>query len=574
MKKLLTLMIILFFFSACSEKKEEDFTLHILHSTDVHGDLFSFDFINNCSSKGGYARIATYVQQLRSEGKELLLLDGGDILQGQPGAYYYNFMDTTATHLFASALNYLEYDALVVGNHDIETGHSVYDRWMKQLKMPLLGANVIRTAEKAENEVPYFQPYLIFQKGEKRIALIGLTTPSVVHQLPEVLWHGMRFEDQVETAKACIPEILAAEPDFIVAAIHSGIGKMDEEPDYLGENIGWDLARSIPELDLILMGHDHAESMEMYRHPDGKVTWLLNPANNAEKISHTVVHFFSDGTKEIEPQLVSLRSLKPDPNFLKTFEQEYQAVSHFVNQPVGYLLEPMDARSVLFRPAPFLDMIHQLQRSIFPEAEISISAPLADNTLLDAGKLYMRDLFNLYKYENMLYLMELTGEEVRMLLEESYDRWIRTMSDKNDPMIRMNPEKAGGQYRPTEFPTYNFDSAAGITYTIDLSKQRGERIVIKRVGKKPFRPDRKYKVAINSYRGNGGGGLLTNGAGIPYNALRSRVIKATEYDLRYYLIDFLKKHNPYRPHLTADWKFIPEEWADVAIPRDSVLLFR
>lgn len=574
MRKYLVIMVsILFLFSSCEEKKEGDFTLHIIHTTDVHGNLFPYDFIDNREGEGGYARVAEYVQQLREKGEELILLDAGDILQGQPAAYYYNFIDTASVHLFAAALNFMEYDAIVVGNHDIETGHKVYDKWMKELQMPLLGANVIKKADNAEDEVPYFQPYVIFQKGGKRIALIGLTTPSLTNNLPEVLWSGMRFEDQVMTAKKIMPEVLAAEPDFIIAMIHSGIGDMRDEPEYLDEQIGWDLAQALPEVDLILMGHDHRKTLESYKHPDGKVTWLLNPANDARKISHTMVTFRPDGTLEVKPELVSMESVEPNKLFLTTFKAQRDAVDQFVNQPVGCLSEDMDARSSLFRPSTFVDLIHQLQFFIFPEAQISITAPLADNALMAKGELYMRDLFKLYRYENMLYLMELTGAEVKGLLEESYDRWIETMTKADDPLIKINPEKAGGRYLPTKNPTYNFDSASGISYTIDLSMPKDHRIEITKLGHQPFDLAKKYKVAINSYRGSGGGRLLTDGAGIPNEELKARILKSTDKDLRFYLIDFLKENNPYVPHVTADWHFIPTDWHQTAAAQDSLTLF-
>lgn len=574
-KCLIVLISILLFFSSCEEKKSRDFTLHIIHTTDVHGNLFPYDFINNQEGgEGGYARVAEYVHQLRMDGEELILLDAGDILQGQPTAYFYNFIDTTSTHLFASALNFMEYDAIVVGNHDIETGHQVYDKWMKELKMPVLGANVKRGEVNADDESSYFQPYVIFQKGGKRIALIGLTTPSLTNNLPEILWSGMRFEDQVKTAKKILPEILASEPDFIIAMIHSGVGELRDTPEYMGEQVGWDLAKALPEVDLILMGHDHRETIEKYEHPDGKVTWLVNPANDARKISHTEVTFHEDGSRNVDPKLVSMEGVEPNKLFLSTFKAQREAVDRFVKQPVGYLSQDMDARSSLFRPSTFVDLIHQLQFYVFPEAQISITAPLADNVLMPRGELYMHDLFKLYRYENMLYLMELSGAEVKGLLEESYDRWIQTMTKAGDPLIKMRPEKEGGQYLPTKNPTYNFDSASGISYTIDLSMPKDYRVIISKVGNKPFDASQKYKVAINSYRGSGGGRLLTDGAGIPNEELKARILKSTDKDLRFYLIDFLKANNPYQPHITSDWYFFPVEWFEVSAPRDSMALFK
>ena len=119
----------------------------ILETTDMHGNFFPRDFINARSADGSLARVATLVDSLRSRHSNIVLLDNGDILQGQPTAYYYNFVDTATSHPVARMLNFLGYDAASIGNHDVETGHDVYDRYRTALgTTSLLGANVIDTA--------------------------------------------------------------------------------------------------------------------------------------------------------------------------------------------------------------------------------------------------------------------------------------------------------------------------------------------------------------------------------------------------------------------------------------------
>lgn len=145
-KSLLILSAALFTLGLSAQKKEVRISL--IETTDVHGNYFPYDFINAEAGQGSMARISSYVNRQRKEqGKDaVVLLDNGDILQGQPSAYYYNYMDTQSEHLCASILNYMHYDAATVGNHDVETGHAVYDRWVSQCKFPMLGANVIQTS--------------------------------------------------------------------------------------------------------------------------------------------------------------------------------------------------------------------------------------------------------------------------------------------------------------------------------------------------------------------------------------------------------------------------------------------
>lgn len=573
MKRLLLPIIALsaLLLASCQKETEQCNLLHIIHTTDVHGNLFAYDFINDRPGSGSYARVSSYVHDLRADQQYVLLLDAGDFLQGQPTAYYYNFIDTIKPHLFGQLYNFMEYDALTVGNHDIEAGHSVYDRLVGELTMPLLGANVIRE----ESGLPYFQPYVIVKKGGRRIAVIGTTMPGLTHNLPEALWSGMRFEDQIETIQDYMPEILANEPDLIVALIHSGSGPKDSIPRPMSENVGYQLAHAVPELDLILLGHDHRELCDSVVHDSGKTTYLLNPANDAQAISHTTVRFCPNNSGKIwvTPEIVSLSDVTPNSALEHRFKEEFQAVKSFVSKQVGYITESMDARSSFFRPSTFVDLIHQLHFFVYPEAEVSLTAPLDHNAMLDEGFLYVRDLFKLYRYENMLYLMELTGQEIHDTLEESYERWIQTMKSPQDHLIQIDMDEIGGRYLPTKNASFNFDTASGITYTVDVTKDRGERVQITQVGKNAFDPTKTYKVAVNSYRANGGGGLLTRGAGIEQSELKGRVLQATERDLRFYLIDFMQVHNPYQPYLTARWAFVPTEWTEPAIARDSTLMY-
>ncbi|MDE5786899.1 MAG: metallophosphoesterase, partial [Duncaniella sp.] len=156
-------------------------TVSLLETTDMHGNFFPRDFINARQASGSLARVSTLVDSLRESGKTVVLLDNGDILQGQPTAYYYNFVDTLTPHPVARMLNYLGYDAASIGNHDVETGHAVYDRYRSALgNIPLLGANVIDTV----TGKPYLQPYTIIECDGVRIAVLGMITPSIPAWLP------------------------------------------------------------------------------------------------------------------------------------------------------------------------------------------------------------------------------------------------------------------------------------------------------------------------------------------------------------------------------------------------------
>ena len=124
----------------------------------------------------------------------MILLDNGDLIQGDPMAYYYNFEDTTDIHIFADALNFMGYDAATIGNHDIETGHDVYDKFRGEINFPWLAANAINT----ETNEPYFEPYTLIERKGIRIAVLGLTTPSCskLASGKTLVWNRVRRYDR------------------------------------------------------------------------------------------------------------------------------------------------------------------------------------------------------------------------------------------------------------------------------------------------------------------------------------------------------------------------------------------
>lgn len=582
MRNLLTaaFSLLLFLVSSCQgSDSSETKTIEIVHTTDVHGNVFPYDFIADEEGGGSYARIYTYVDALRKSGAEVLLLDAGDILQGQPTAYYYNFVDTLSSHLMADVLNYMSYDAVTVGNHDVEPGHSAYDRWAAELKMPLLGANVIdqrRTA--ATDTVSYFKPYTIINRGGLRVAVLGMVTPAIPRFLPPLLWSGMEFEDIVRTAQRIMPEILAKNPDVVVALIHSGIGDISDTT-LMAENAGRALAREVEGIDLVLCGHDHKQYVDSLVRPSGQTVYILNPGPDGKALSRTTLTLSrgGDGKRVLSfrPGIISLDRYVPDNGFMSRFTPQYNAVKSFVEEKVGSFTEDVDARDVFFGPSAFTDIIHEVQMSLFDSVQISLTAPLDAEFVIRKGDLQMRDLFKLYKYENGVYLMRLTGREVRDELEASYGRWVGTMTSADDHLLLLQiPRDSTSVYLPTLHPYYNFDSAMGIRYTVDVTKPVGERVRIECMADgTPFDPDADYRVVMNSYRASGGGDLLTQGAGIPPSELSSRVIATKTKDLRYYLRGYLQSHSPITPLVRSQWQFIPQEWTLPAAKRDRLYLF-
>jgi 2',3'-cyclic-nucleotide 2'-phosphodiesterase/3'-nucleotidase len=556
--------------------------ISILETTDVHGVILPYDFIENKKLNASLASSYTYLRQVREKSDATILLDDGDNLQGQPEVYYYNFIDTVSPHFLAEAMNFMKYDAVTVGNHDVEAGHAVYDRLVKEYNFPLLAANAINI----KTGKPYFKPYQVFIRKGVKIAVLGMVTPAIPTWLPPELYSGMEFRDMVETAKKWMPVILSERPDLVVGLFHSGWDKSGGEykiSNPLNENGSAEVAYNVPGFDIIFNGHDHRVANEKFVNSVGDTVLILDSGSRSEKIAQADITFRSGKNKgrklmKISGSIVNVADYKPDAEFITRFKQSREKIDKYVNQVIGYSTATISSRDAYFGSSAFIDMIHSIQLEI-THADISFAAPLSFDVQISKGPITVGDMFKLYRFENMLYTMTLSGEEILKYLEYSYSEWLNTMKDTDDMMLLFRSSKDGkalitdGKIWLKNQP-YNFDSAAGIDYTVDVSKPAGERVIISGfTDKRPFDKNKRYKVAVNSFRGNGGGGHFTEGAGIKRDELKSRLIASTDRDLRYYILKSIEAKKTVNPEPLNNWKIIPENWVRIATPREYKLLF-
>lgn len=551
---------------------KKEVVLNIIETSDVHGSYFPYNFITRKQQNGSLARLSSLVNERRSQYKDaFMLVDNGDILQGQPIAYYYNYIDTKTEHVCASMLNYLRYDLGNMGNHDVEPGHAVYDRWVSQCKFPVLGANIIDT----RTNKPYLPPYKVLEREGVKVAVLGMITPAIPSWLPEQLWSGLRFDDMETTARYWVKIIKEKEnPDIIIGLFHAG-----PEGNQLGdaiENGSEIVARNVPGFDVVFMGHDHQRHCRKVVNAAGDSVLITGPSNAARCVSDVMIKVVKKNgklvKKEVSGQITELDAYPIDQAFMKTFDHQYRATIDFVSRKIGHMSSTISSKDAFFGPSAFIDLLHQLQMDL-TGAEISFCAPLSPTAEIKEGDIYVSDMFNLYRYENMLYTMKLSGKEIKGFLEMSYALWTNQMKSASDHLLLLDDSMSGfGRFKN---PTFNFDSAAGIIYTVDVTKPEGSRVDIKSMADgTPFQMDKIYKVAINSYRGNGGGDLLTKGAGIPKKELKSRIVTSTEKDLRYYLMKRIEEKKQLDPKPLNQWKFIPEEWTVPAAKRDYETVFK
>lgn len=575
MKKLVATCLAVLCFTTVTMAKTTKVNLRIIQTSDVHGCFLPYDFINRKPMKGSLARVSSYVNRLRKTyGKNVILLDNGDILQGQPICYYYNYIKTDARNVAADMINYMRYDAETMGNHDIETGHKVYDKWIKEVECPTLGANIVDV----KTGKSYVHPYTIINREGVKIAVLGMLTPAIPNWLNESLWSGLRFDNIKESAEHWVDYLKRNEqPDLIIGLFHSGWNGGISTLHY-NEDETARVAKDVSGFDIIFFGHDHTLRKEYVTNSAGDKVLCLDPSCNALTVSDATVELDIDNGKVIAKKITGeLRNISDEPideEFVKRFQPCMDSVKKYVDRPIGTFETQIRTRDCFFGSAPFSDFVHNIQLNI-THADISFNAPLSFDSQIDKGTIRVSDMFKLYRYENQVYVLRMTGKEVRNHLEMSYDQWVNTMTAPTDHIMLIDEKNKGDMQRyGFKNLTFNFDSAAGIDYVVDVTKPNGQKVKILRMSDgKPFEEDRYYKVVMNSYRGNGGGELLTRGAGIPKDSINSRIIYQSEKDQRYYMMQDIEKMGKITPKANNNWRFVPADWAEPALKRDRKLIF-
>ncbi|MCR4844920.1 MAG: 5'-nucleotidase C-terminal domain-containing protein [Bacteroidales bacterium] len=565
--------------TCCNRLKDGEYTLTVLSTNDVHSTWFDSTYVPGKAIRPSLFAVNHYVDSVRAAdgAANVLLIDVGDCLQGDNAAYYYNYIDTITPHLFPRIMDYMKYDAIVWGNHDVETGHSVYDRVNRDLNkfhIPLLAGNAIRE----DNGKPYFPTYKMFKRGGMKVAVLGYENANIKAWLGENLWSGMHFEPIVSIVQRDVDAVKAKEhPDVVIVGLHSGTGEGDGS---ILESEGLDVFNLVKGVDFVLCAHDHRPYVE-----SRDSTALMNSGSHSRNLAHGKLHLKVEKgkivSKHIDVDLIPVDAKQADPQMRAHFQKDYEAVKAFTLQEVGILNTELRTRDAYKGMSDYLNLLHTLGLGC-PPAEISIAAPLTYNGYVKSGPVIYNDLFTIYPFENQLFVVQMTGEEILRYLEASYDQWIQTISKPGEHVLKIAQRAdARTQQEGWSFVarTYNFDSAGGLWYTVDVTKPRGSRVTIEKMADEtPFQLDRTYNVAMTSYRASGGGELLQQ-AGVDTDNIDERVV-ARYPEIRNILYDYLMKNGSIDPEIIGTpaviggWKFVPEKLANDALQADMDLLFR
>ncbi len=515
----------------------------ILSTTDMHGRVFPIDYYTNKYDNVGITKVATLVKEARKNDPDLLLLDSGDTIQGTPLEYFHNKRNNTPPDPMMLAMNALHYDAMAVGNHEYNFGLQVLNKARGEAQFPFLSANTYDNQVKGDAS-NHYKPYIIKEVQGVRVGVLGLTTPGIPNWENPPNYAGLEFHETVSEAKKWVPILRDKEKaDVVVIAMHmgteedlrTGIPSPSQVPN---ENAALTIARQVPGVDVILMGHTHREVGDLF--VNGV---LLTQANRwASHVARVDLYLDKKDSGGWQVVIKSARTIpvtdktEVDPEIAKIGEPYDKETQAWLGRAIGESTEQLTANGCRFHDSAIIDLIQRVQLEA-GNADVSMAACFNPSAHIPKGSVTVRDIAGLYEYENTLVTIELTGQQLKDALEHSAKYF-----------KEYQPGKSLNDLVDTRIPGYNFDVAQGVTYDIDLTKPIGQRIQNLKFKGQPLSPVQKLKVVTNNYRVNGGGGFTM--------FKNAPVVYRSSAEVRELIIDWVEKNKTIPTETDNNWRII------------------
>ncbi|KMY53450.1 2', 3'-cyclic nucleotide 2'-phosphodiesterase [Bacillus sp. FJAT-27231] len=518
--------------------------LNILETSDVHGAIFPIHYGTNKTADHGLARLSTAIKQVRKENDHVLLVDNGDFLQGTPLASFYYRSLRHGVHPMIKAMNYLQYDAAVLGNHEFNYGMEILSKAEQDAHFPFLSANILHK----ESKSPYFgRPYFIknFASGIKA-AVLGITTSYIPNwEKPEYIC-GLSFTDVVAAAQRWVHYIREVEkPDIMIVSYHGGFeidlsnGERIETKEK-GENQAYRICREVEGIDVLLTGHQHRITAEFI---NGVA--VVQPGFSGAAMGQVTAEFTlseeSVKLSDLSVGIIEAKHFIADKEILELVKEEEQQTQKWLDEVIGTIegnMEINDPFQVRLTEHPLIELINRVQMEA-SQTDISCTALFHNGSRGLPTEVTMRDIVSNYIYPNSLAVIEITGEEMKKALERSASYF--TLLPNGRPGVSPKFSYPKPQH-------YNYDMWEGIGYTINLQKAPGSRIEQLTYHGEPVEANGLYQVVLNNYRAGGGGDYLMFKG--------KKVIKEIQTDMSELLADYIKKQGTVKAEVNHNWKVL------------------
>jgi 2',3'-cyclic-nucleotide 2'-phosphodiesterase/3'-nucleotidase len=511
--------------------------LVVAATTDVHGYVRGWDYYANApDTLRGLSRAATIIDSLRRVSTIYpVVVDAGDLIQGNPLGFAAARIDTTMKNPIITAMNAVQYDAVAIGNHEFNYGLSTLDRAAREAQFPFIAANVFRP-----DGTPRFRAWALSTRRGVKIAIVGATTPGAMVWDRDNLAGRLTIGDIVPAVRSAVRQARDAGANVVIVVLHSGLNEpssYDTVSTHVpSENVAARVAHEVSGIDLIVYGHSHKEMADTVI----AGTLLMQPKNWATSVA--IAHLRLErrnGRYQVmskRSQLVQTARHKEDPQILAVSQEGHRVAVKYVTTPIGSTPVPWRADSARVVDTPLIDFILEVERKA-AGAQLASTPAFSLDASLAAGPITISRLSALYPYDNTLRAVRITGAQLRAYLEQSarYFREGEEGSAGVDPSI----------------PGFNYDIVAGVDYTIDVSKPLGERITQLDYDGRPVAPTDTFTMALNNYRQTGGGG---------FSMLRdAAVVYDRQQEIRQLLIDEVRARGTLRPadYFHSNWRIVP-----------------
>ncbi len=555
--------------------------LTILGTTDLHGNVFNWDYYKNAEyddaahNDVGIAKVQTLIkaQRERLKGQPLLMLDAGDTIQGTPLSYYYAKVEPITSggiHPMAKAMNLIGYDAAALGNHEFNYGIPLLRKYESQLNFPLLGANAVDPATKR----PVFPPYIVKRVRmphgpDLTVGILGLTNPGIAIWDRDNVSGRIEFPGLVEQAKVFVPKLKRLGCDVVVVAAHSGATTSSSYGDALPypENASSLVAEQVPDIDAILVGHAHVDIPQQLvtNTATGRDVLLCEPDYWGMRLAVMELDLVRHGHRwsvvSASSQTLNSNVAAEDPQVAAAVRSQHDKVVAYVNTVIGTSTQAMSAARAPVEDVPIIDFVNYVQADAVKQGltgadaslpVLSIAAPFNRSASFPAGDVSRRDVAGLYIYDNFLFGVKVSGQDVKDYLEYSMQYFKQVPGPGTYAMADVT--NAVTPTAPNGTPDYNFDSIAGLdarlTYDVDLAQPVGSRITSLAYGGAPVQAGDQFVLAVNNYRQSGGGG---------FPAVKTApVVYSNSTDIRQLLIDWVGVHHTIDPaqFASVDWRLV------------------
>lgn len=518
--------------------EEESKTVTILQTSDLHGMVNPYDYASNKVSKTSLAHAATIIKAERSKDPNLLLLDTGDTTQAN---YIQEFLNENPNPIIG-ALNYLDYDAWTLGNHEFNFGFSYVTKEISEFEGVTLAGNIY----KADGS-RWIDAYHIFDVDGVKVAVFGIDAPHVPQweKTDPTHYDNMSFTSPMEETGKILKE-LDGKADVVIGSIHYGL-----EGEYGTEGV-----RALAEtygdrIDALLIGHAHAVVDETI----GGIP-VLEPGSNGQYVSKVTITLTGSGSgwtvdkSATTGELLDCSAVTPDADFLAEFKSLHEKSLAMASREVGQVgktfLDPVELLpgipNAIIQDNPVIDLINKVQMEQ-TGADVSLAALFDSSSNLEAGPFLHRDSVKIYKYDNTLFAVKVTGKQLKAIMERQAGGFFNQYQS-GDVTVSFNPN----------IRMYNYDEFAGVNYEIDISKPEGQRIQNVTYQGKPLSDTQTLVLALNNYRYGGlvSAGLL-NESDVVYEggAVRDMI---TDY--------VASLQGPLMPECDNNWKIVGADLSD------------